>query len=83
MVLPWRCADYDVESASKSPGSLAESNEQRTNSNSNSSSSGLPGSPCLTFLKSPIVVERKMGEKTGLLPIHRQARIERSLLGAL
>lgn len=31
----------------------------------------LPGSPCFTYLKSPVVVQRRYGEKTGLLPIHR------------
>lgn len=31
----------------------------------------LPGSPCFTYLKSPVVVERNFGEKTGLLPFSR------------
>ncbi|CAM9798418.1 unnamed protein product [Scytosiphon promiscuus] len=28
----------------------------------------VPGSPSIVFLKSPVVVERMLGEKTGLLP---------------
>jgi len=32
------------------------------------SSSAVPGSPSIVFLTCPVVVERKPGEKTGLLP---------------
>lgn len=77
MALPWRRAEEDdVESASEESGSSAGSDdEQRTNMRN----SGLPGSPRLTYLKTPIVVERKMDETTGLLPIHRQARTNHSV----
>eukprot|EP00752_Nemacystus_decipiens_P002090 g2000.t1 len=41
---------------------------QRDECSNNGAAGAVPGSPSIVFLSRPIVVEKRAGEKTGLLP---------------